>query len=204
MRLVVDIKEQGVVEVADERIGRSIGEGQGVAPDHPLDGDNGHRDHAEKDQADGVLAAGHSAVEVADARRHYEDQGAGYKDPGSIAATELFYRYRHNKYTKLAKCPFGCLYMKTAPPQQHFVAGGTNRDTIYHFVQSACRILAIDLCKIWPKRTSENFPYQNLISNLMPGISSHIWHALPFWPAFSVHVLPEVWVPVSSLAQPNT
>jgi hypothetical protein len=82
--LVEDTFEGKVLEVADEGVG-AVGKGEGVAPEEPLEGDDGQGHHAEVDHAEGILATEEARVEKADTRNHQPDEGGRAQRPGDVA-----------------------------------------------------------------------------------------------------------------------
>jgi hypothetical protein len=76
--------EAEVGQVAKEGAA-GVGEGQGVAPEEPLEGDDGGRHHGQPDEHEGRLAAGETRVEEADAGNHEQHEGRGGDDPCEVA-----------------------------------------------------------------------------------------------------------------------
>jgi len=61
-----------------------MGEGQGVAPEEPLEGGHADGHEGQPYQGQGGLAAGQPGVEEADAGNHEQDEGRARDDPGKV------------------------------------------------------------------------------------------------------------------------
>lgn len=83
-RLVEDALESKVLEVTDERAG-TVGKGEGVAPEEPLEGYDGEGHHAKVDHAERILAAEQTRVEETDTGDHDPDERSAAQRPGDVS-----------------------------------------------------------------------------------------------------------------------
>ncbi len=74
-----------LAQIADEGVAGVGAEGERVAPEVPLEGDDGHGEHAGPDHAQGRLSAGETGVEKAQTGHHDQDHGRGDDDVGLVA-----------------------------------------------------------------------------------------------------------------------
>lgn len=81
------LHETELGEVAQEGVSSSR-KGQGVAPEEPLEADDGDRGHGQQNQRQGRLATGEAAVEEADAGNHEKNQDSGDDDEGQVPGLE--------------------------------------------------------------------------------------------------------------------
>lgn len=65
-------------------------EGETVAPEEPLEVDDGHGQHGEHDERERRLPAREARVEEAHARDHEEHEGRRGEDPGEVTALDQF------------------------------------------------------------------------------------------------------------------
>lgn len=79
------LHESKVRQVADKAIRRALAERQRVAPEVPLEDDDGEGAHAGPDHGQRRLAAREPGVEEAQAGDHEEDHAAGDEDEGLVA-----------------------------------------------------------------------------------------------------------------------
>ena len=76
------------MQIADEATGGGGGEGKRIAPEIPLEGDDGEGTHARPDHAEGRLPPRQTRVEETEAGNHDEDHGRGHDDVGLVAGLE--------------------------------------------------------------------------------------------------------------------
>lgn len=72
-------------EVADEAAGALGGEGEGVAPEVPLEGDDGEGGHADPNHRQRRFPPGQPRVQEAQSRDHDHDHGRGHDDVGLVS-----------------------------------------------------------------------------------------------------------------------
>ena len=77
-----------MMQVTDEAIRRRGREGKRIAPEIPLEGDDGEGAHAGPDHAKGGLSPRQARVEETEAGNHDEDHGRGHDDVGLVAGLE--------------------------------------------------------------------------------------------------------------------
>ncbi|KAL9097965.1 MAG: hypothetical protein Q9163_006278, partial [Psora crenata] len=87
------IHQAEMLQIADEAIGGLPGEGEGVPPKVPLEGDDGVAGHADPYHRQGGFPTGEAGVEEAQSRDHDEDHGGRHDDvgliPGGIPLVEI-------------------------------------------------------------------------------------------------------------------
>lgn len=74
-----------MIEITDEAAGALGGEGEGVAPEVPLKGDDGEGSHAGPDHAEGGFSTSQTGVEETQTGYHDHDHGRGHKNVGLIS-----------------------------------------------------------------------------------------------------------------------
>lgn len=82
------VLEAKVVKVTNELVG-GVGESQRVAPEEPLEGNEGRTHDGGPQQGHGVLLAGQSRVQQTDTWNHDPDQGGGGHNPDHVSQVEL-------------------------------------------------------------------------------------------------------------------
>ncbi len=74
-----------MIEITDEAARALGGEGERVAPEIPLEGDDGEGSHAGPDHAEGRFSTRQTGVEETQTRYHDDDHGRGHDDVGLIS-----------------------------------------------------------------------------------------------------------------------
>ena len=77
-----------MMQITDEATRGRRGKRQRVAPEIPLEGDDGKGTHARPDHAEGGLPPCQTGVEETEAGNHDEDHGRGHDDVGLVAGLE--------------------------------------------------------------------------------------------------------------------
>jgi hypothetical protein len=94
-RSAQDALEAKLVEVADEAVCRGA-KGERVAPEVPLEGDDGGREHAGPDHGQGRLSAGKTRVQEGQTWDHDQDHGRGDENVGLVTCCiPLVQVFRH-------------------------------------------------------------------------------------------------------------
>lgn len=81
-----DLHEAKVSKVADEGVVRGLAEGEGVAPEVPLEDDDAKGHHDDPEHGEGRLSAGETRVEEGDAGDHHEDETGAQEDIGLVTS----------------------------------------------------------------------------------------------------------------------
>ena len=89
-RVGQSLHQAKVAQITDVSVGRGRREGEGVAPEVPLESDDGQRSHTGSDHAQGGLSTGETRVEETQARNHDHDHGGGHNDVGLVTRLEPF------------------------------------------------------------------------------------------------------------------
>ena len=79
------IHQAEMLQVADEMARPLRGEGEGVAPEVPLEGDDGDGAHADHDHGQSRFPPGQPRVEEPQARYHDHHHGRGHDDVGLVS-----------------------------------------------------------------------------------------------------------------------
>ena len=87
-----DVREEGVVEAADE--GARPVERERVADHRPRDGRDRDRGDAHHEGVERVLGPHQPGVEEPERRRHHQDEGGGGEHPGGVAGVDRLPRQR--------------------------------------------------------------------------------------------------------------
>lgn len=82
-----DALETKLIEVADEAVGRRT-KSQRVAPEVPLESDDGCGEHADPDEGERGLSARKTRVEERETRHHDHDHGRGHENVGLVTWVE--------------------------------------------------------------------------------------------------------------------
>jgi hypothetical protein len=66
----------------------SAGEGEGVAPEEPLEAHDGATEHGQEEELEGGLAASETTVEETDTGDHEQDEGGAHKQEAHVSSLE--------------------------------------------------------------------------------------------------------------------
>lgn len=73
-----------MVQIADKPVGCSRAESQRVAPEVPLEDDDGERHHGNPDQRQGGFSSGETRVKEGDTGHHNQDHARSHNDEGLV------------------------------------------------------------------------------------------------------------------------
>ena len=77
-----------MLEIANKAIGPRVGERERIAPEVPLEGNDGEGSHTRPDHTQGRFPACETRVEKAEAGYHEQHHGRGHNDVGLISRLE--------------------------------------------------------------------------------------------------------------------